>query len=257
MKTMKAAKVKKHGEIGENCWSIWLEASEIVDEVNPGQFIHVKLNNGEKLLPRPLSICETDTSSNTLRLVYAVVGKGTEALSQVKTGETLRILGPLGNGFDINQSASKSIIVGGGMGIPPLLELSKNIPGKKEIYLGYSSTPFLLEEFEKQNADIYVSTDDGCFGYKGTVIDLMRYNNAQGDSLYSCGPKPMLKALSGWAEKNKIPAQVSLEERMACGVGACLVCTCKVKKENENDWKHQRVCADGPVFRSQEVVWDE
>ncbi len=257
MKKMITTIVAEQAKIGENCWSIWLQAPGIADNVQPGQFVHVKLNQGEKLLPRPLSVSEADRERNALRLIYAVVGKGTKDLSRMKEGESLRILSPLGNGFEIDETASKSLIVGGGMGIPPLLELARRIPGKKEIYLGYSATPFLLEEFEKEDAQTHVSTDDGCYGYCGTVIERMNQDKALGDIIYSCGPRPMLKALSAWAKERKIPAQVSLEERMACGIGACLVCTCKIAMEKEDGWHHRRVCADGPVFWSREVVWND
>jgi len=257
MKKMISTTVVEQVKIGENCWSIWLQAPGISDDVQPGQFVHLKLNRGEKLLPRPLSICETDKKNNALRLVYAVVGKGTKDLSHMKEGETLRVLSPLGNGFEVDRAALKSIIAGGGMGIPPLLELSRRIPGRKEIYLGYSATPFLLESFQELDAQVHVSTDDGCFGYSGTVIDKMNQEKARGNIIYGCGPRPMLKALSIWAKERDIPAQVSLEERMACGIGACLVCTCKIAKKEEGEWHHRRVCADGPVFWNQEVVWND
>ncbi|SFI35631.1 dihydroorotate dehydrogenase electron transfer subunit [Tindallia magadiensis] len=256
MKRMIRASIGRHEKIGENCWSMWLKAPGITEDVIPGQFAHIKLNQGEKLLPRPLSICEIDRNQKALRIVYAVVGSGTKDLSRMKSGEEVTLLSPLGNGYDIKATAHKSIIVGGGMGIPPLLELSKQIPGEKEIYLGYASTPFLQKDFEKHSDELRIATDDGSYGYTGTVLDAMNYYHADGDVLYSCGPRPMLQKISEWAKQKGIPAQISLEERMACGIGACLVCTCKIKKEKEEDWQYQRVCSDGPVFNSQEVVWD-
>lgn len=257
MKKMITTTIIDQTKIGENSWSLWLKAPGIADEVEPGQFVHVKLNQGEKLLPRPLSICEADREKNALRLVYAVVGNGTKDLSCMKVGETLSVMSPLGKGFKVDATVRKSILVGGGMGIPPLLELARRIQGTKEIYLGYSTTPFLVEEFQALDANVHISTDNGCVGHCGTVIDNMNQRQASGDRIYSCGPRPMLKALSAWAKEKEIPAQVSLEERMACGIGACLTCTCKIAQENQKEGDYQRVCADGPVFWSQEVVWDD
>ena len=172
----------------------------------------------------------------------------------MKAGEYIELLGPLGSGYKLDDQIDDHIIVGGGLGIPPLLELVKNLKGKKTVYLGFRSDSYLIEDFEKLGIQVLIATDDGSEGMKGTVVDLLKQDMAKGKMIYACGPKPMLKAVSQWAEINDIRAQLSLEERMGCGIGTCVGCVVRIK--NEDSWDYKKVCTDGPVFWSEEVVWD-
>ena len=160
-------------------------------------------------------------------------------------------MGPLGNGF--TKEGKKAILIGGGIGIPPMLQLAKELDCEKTIVLGYRDSLFLKEEFESLG-DVYVSTEDGSAGTKGNVIDAIKENGITGDVIFACGPKPMLKGVKAFAMENNIIAQISMEERMACGIGACLACVCESKEKDEHsNVNNKRVCCDGPVFYAQEV----
>ena len=179
------------------------------------------------------------------------MGKGTEEFSGMSAGMILDILGPLGNGFP--KKSKKAILIGGGIGIPPMLELAKELECEKQIVLGYLDELFLTEEFEKAG-EIYLATEDGSMGTKGTVLDAIRVNELKADIIYACGPTPMLRAIKQYAETNGIECYISLEERMACGIGACLACVCKSKDVDSHSHVHnKRVCKDGPVFDAREV----
>ena len=231
-----------------------LKAEEIAKEAKAGQFISVYLNNKSKILPRPISICGIDKEAGTLRIIYRTVGDGTKELSDYKEGEMVKILGPLGNGF--TQKDKKAILIGGGIGIPPMLELMKQLDCDKTAVLGYrDSDMFLKDEFEAV-CDVKVATEDGSQGAKGTVIDAIEKYGVEGKVIYACGPMPMLKALAVYAEEHGMEAQISLEERMACGIGACLGCICKTKeKDHHTNVNNTRICKDGPVFDAKEVVF--
>ena len=171
----------------------------------------------------------------------------------MREGDSLEVLGPLGNGFTMKEE--KAIIVGGGIGIPPMLELAKQLSCEKTVVLGYRDELFLKDEFESY-ADVAVATEDGSCGTKGTVIDAIKEAGVDGKVIYACGPMPMLKALAEYAEAHDMEAQISLEERMACGIGACLGCICKTKKKDHHtNVNNQRICKDGPVFDAKEVVF--
>lgn len=250
-----SAYILENREIAPDIFKMVVASNRIERSARPGQFVNLYCKEGSRLLPRPISICEINKDKNTLSFVYGVVGKGTEEFSQMRAGEYIDILGPLGNGYSIQENSGKHILIGGGIGVPPLVELARELKGEIHVYLGFRSKSFLSEEFEKLGAKVYIATDDGSEGLKGTVLDLLEKNNASGDMIYACGPKPMLKAVSKWAEKNHIDAQISLEERMGCGIGTCVGCVCKIKKEDT--FQYKKVCVDGPVFWSQEVMWDE
>jgi dihydroorotate dehydrogenase electron transfer subunit len=247
--------ILKNKEIVPNIYEMILEAGDLVDSVLPGQFVNLYCPSEARILPRPISICEVDQSAKTLKLIYAVVGKGTEIFSKMQVGGILKMVGPLGNGFTINTEWTENIVIGGGVGIPPLLELAKKLKGNTSVFLGFRKDPFLIEDFKKYST-VYVATEDGSAGIKGNVLDLLEKQKNKAQMVYSCGPKPMLKALVQWAGKKQIPIQVSLEERMACGIGACLVCACRIKKKEETDWQNSRICKDGPVFWGDEVIWE-
>lgn len=245
------AEVISQEKIAEGIYSMWLSAAKIADEAKPGQFISVYSRDGARLLPRPISICETNKERGRLRIVYRVVGKGTHEFAGYKEGDLLPVMGPLGNGFTLKDK--KALLIGGGIGIPPMLELAKNLKCEKTVVAGYRSELFLNKEFEDV-ASFVVATDDGSFGTKGTVIDAIRANNIEADIIYACGPTPMLRAVKEYALSKNIEAQISMEERMACGIGACLACVCRSKDKDEHtNVNNKRICKDGPVFEAREV----
>ncbi|NLM03408.1 MAG: dihydroorotate dehydrogenase electron transfer subunit [Clostridiales bacterium] len=247
--------IEKNHKIAPDIYEMILLSKELSHEGFPGKFVNLYLNDGAHLLPRPISICEVDRENHRTRLIYAVVGKGTKILSSKKEGEKLKVMGPLGNGFKIDEKIDRNLVIGGGIGTPPLLELVKQLKGDTKVYLGFRENPILVEDFEKLGAEVHIATEDGSQGHKGNVIELLEKHDVNADSIYSCGPKPMLRAVAKWSREKNIPAQLSLEERMACGIGACLVCTCKINTEDEK-WEYKRVCKDGPVFLRDEVIWE-
>lgn len=250
---MKEAIITGVEQLATGVFSMWLKEKSIAETAKPGQFLSVYLNNKSKLLPRPISICEIEKEGGMLRIVFRVVGEGTREISTYRVSEYIKVMGPLGNGFHI-ENTNCAILIGGGIGIPPMLELAKQLTCKKKIILGYrDSDTFLLEEL-KSNGEIYLSTEDGSLGTKGNVIDVVKANQITGDMIYACGPTPMLKGVKNWAGENNIKAQLSMEERMACGIGACLACVCKSNKIDEHTNVHnKRICKDGPVFYADEI----
>lgn len=239
--------------IGTDIYDMVLSFPKGAKEARPGQFIAMYCEDGTKLLPRPISICGIDAEAGTLRVVYRIAGEGTRLFSQMKAGDSLEVMGPLGNGFTMKDK--KAIIVGGGIGIPPMLELAKQLDCEKTVVLGYRDELFLKEEFEAC-ANVAVATEDGSTGTKGTVIDAIEAAQVSGEIIYACGPMPMLKALAEYADVHGMEAQISLEERMACGIGACLGCICKTKeKDHHTNVNNTRICKDGPVFDAKEVVF--
>ena len=246
------AAVYSQVQLAEGIFSMWLGAGEMAKAAVPGQFIAVYPNDSARLLPRPISICETDPEKELLRIVYRVAGEGTKELSSCRAGDTLSIMGPLGNGFPLKDK--KALLIGGGIGIPPMLELAKALSCEKTAVLGYrDSQTFLAEEIGKY-AGLAVATEDGSVGTKGTVLDAIKAQGLKADIIYACGPTPMLRALKEYAAKEGIECWISLEERMACGVGACLGCVCHSKDVDEHsNVRNKRVCKDGPVFLADEV----
>ena len=251
MKFDEIAKVVSQEQLSEGIFDMWIETCNIAEKAVPGQFISVYTRDASRLLPRPISICEVD--GNRLRIVYRVVGGGTTEFSGYKSGESIHILGPIGNGFPIKEGG-KAILIGGGIGIPPMLELAKRISDDKTIVLGYRNRDTFLDRDIKVYGNIVIATDDGSLGTKGTVIDAIKENNVEGNVIYACGPTPMLRAVKAYAMENNIEAWLSLEEKMACGVGACLACVCKSTEVNDHSMVHnKRICKDGPVFNATEV----
>lgn len=246
------AVIIRQEEISYGIYSMWLKTDKIADQAKAGQFISIYCHDGSRMLPRPISICEIDEADNALRVVYRVAGKGTEEFSHLKTGKHVEIVGPLGNGFP--QKEKKAFLIGGGIGIPPMLQLAKDLNCEKQIILGYrDDTMFLKDEF-KDLGDIYVATEDGSYGTEGNVLDAIRENNLDAEIIYACGPTPMLRAIKQYAAENNIECWISLEEKMACGIGACLACVCKSKEKDSHTHVHnKRICKEGPVFRAEEV----
>lgn len=243
-------------QLADGIFSMWIQ-TEAAKTARPGQFITMYTNDGSKLLPRPISICEIDTETSKLRVVYRVTAEktGTEQFSKMKAGDTLPIIGPLGNGFPLEAGKGKrAFLIGGGIGVPPILELAKQLDCEKQIIMGYrDADTFLKEQFE-ENGTVYISTEDGSVGTKGNVMDAIRENGLEADIIYACGPTPMLRAIKQYAEEQGIECYISLEERMACGIGACLACVCQSKeKDHHSNVNNKRICKDGPVFLSTEV----
>lgn len=281
------AVVVDQNALGSGIYDLTLKTTNIAKAAKAGQFVSVYSNDKSKLLPRPISLCGIDRDEDTIRLVYRVTGEntGTEEFSKLVMGDKIRILGPLGNGFTV-EPGKKAFLVGGGIGVPPMLQLAKDINsgvvqttgavdtntqekgqteekqinghGKKicdmNIIMGYrDENTFLLDEFKEQ-ADSFVATEDGSVGTKGNVIDAIKENGLEADVIYACGPMPMLRALKAYAMEHDMECYVSMEERMACGIGACLACVCKTKdKDAHSNVNNKRICKEGPVFNAKEV----
>ena len=241
--------------IADGICSMWLDAKEIAVQAKPGQFISVYSNDKSRVLPRPISICEIDREKGTLRIVYRVVGKGTEEFSKAEAGDSFEILGPLGNGFPIEEAKGKKVLmIGGGIGVPPMLQTAKEIEGEAIIVSGYRNQDLFLKEELESAGTLFIATEDGSVGTKGNVVDAIRENQIEADMMFACGPKPMLRALKDYALEKGIPCWISMEEKMACGVGACLACVCQSKDVDSHSHVHnKRICKDGPVFLSTEV----
>lgn len=237
--------------LAPDIFSMWI-TTEAAKVAGPGQFITVYSKDGSRLLPRPISICETDPEEGRLRIVYRIAGAGTKEFSAYESGDAIEIMGPLGNGFPLE--GENVFLIGGGIGIPPMLELAKNLNCEKQMILGYrDENLFLRDEFEAYG-EVFVATEDGSVGTKGNVLDAIRENGLTADVMYACGPTPMLRALKQYAEEHNIRCYISLEEKMACGVGACLACVCKTEEVDHHSNVHnKRICKDGPVFLAGEV----
>jgi dihydroorotate dehydrogenase electron transfer subunit len=221
----------------------------------PGQFVTLYSRDSSRILPRPFGICDVSPEEDAIRIVYRVVGSGTREMAGYKAGDPAEIMGPLGNGFPMIRG--RALLIGGGSGLPPILNLAKRAgteSGENIAVIGYrDSDMFLQEDFEKA-VRTYVATDDGSFGVHGTVLDAIREDNFSADVICACGPTPMLRAVKAYAAKKKIPCYVSLEARMACGIGACLACVVRTTEiDAHSNVKNRRVCKDGPVFEAGEV----
>ncbi len=286
MKKVNQGIILSNEMIGREIFQMVIQGKDSVIDSEPGQFVNVYLNDKSKLLPRPISIC--NVSQDQLTLVYKIVGDGTKELSTYEKGFTISFSSPLGHGYDLNAifqsicgeedeaaaekrepDCHKTIcLVAGGVGVPPMVELAKNLrcrlnKRKDSIgllaVLGFQNQSFLTKELGEYCDSVYVSTDDGAEGFKGNVLDCILKEGIHPDYILSCGPKPMLTALATYCEMESIPFQVSLEERMGCGYGACVGCTCKTKEvqDGETQIKQKKVCKDGPVFFGNEVAWNE
>lgn len=250
-KNREKAIVIRQEEIANGIYSMWIKTDEIAQNAKAGQFVDIYSRDGSRILPRPISICELDKGDGSIRIVYRVAGKGTEEFSGLVAGRHIEIMGPLGNGFPTKSKSA--FLIGGGIGIPPMLELAKTLDCEKQMILGYRDELFLAEEFEKYG-EVYVATEDGSAGVKGTVLDAIKVNKLNADIIYACGPKSMLKALKEYAKEQNMECWISLEERMACGIGACLACVCKTKHRDDHTNVHnKRICKEGPVFLAEEV----
>ncbi len=238
-------------------YSLLISCEEAWDNALPGQFVNFYLEKSSHLLPRPISICDI-LPEGALRFVYRVAGEGTRYLSSLQARETVNLSTPLGNGFPVGDYEGKKVLlVGGGIGVPPMVECAQALKKQGSAVvsvMGYRSEQFLTEELRAQG-ELFIATEDGCAGTKGTVIDAMKEADLTADVIFTCGPGPMLRAVAAYAKEKGIRWFVSMEERMACGVGACLACVCERRGEDPHfHTKTARVCKDGPVFDSEEVV---
>lgn len=256
-KVMEMGTVVSQKSLCEGVYDLTIAAPQIAALAKAGQFVSVYSQDGAHLLPRPISLCDIDPAAGTIRLVYRVVGYGTAEFSALTEGASVKLIGPLGNGYTL--SGKKAFVMGGGIGIPPMLQTAKSLAAmgmKKEdiqIVVGYRDVCFLKDEFEAYGT-VYVATEDGSAGTKGNVLDAVRAEGITADVIYACGPMPMLRALKAYAQEQSMECFLSLEERMACGIGACLGCVCKSKDVDHHSYvKNKRVCADGPVFAAEEV----
>jgi len=275
--------VKTNIEIATGIFDMTIHVGSMAGLAKPGQFVNLYCYDRAKLLPRPISICNVDVETGTLRLIYAVVGEGTKEFATLISGDKIEVLGPLGNGFDLKNKEDKNIlIVGGGVGTPTLLELAKSLKGHYNdsinitTVLGFRDEVYLSKEFETFGK-VYVATDSGTEGFKGNVIELMKKNlgaefkasKTGFDYMYSCGPVPMLKGLQQFNKDYNIKAEISLEERMGCGFGACVGCVVGIRTDmaktnfmenkeeviKDEDFDYKKVCKDGPVFEYSEVIF--
>ncbi len=290
MKKKVTAKITGQELIAPDIYSLWLE-TELAQEAKPGQFVGVYLKDPAKLLMRPISICDVNEEQTKLRLVYRAGGEGTKELARYALGEDVELLGMLGNGYDIEWLKKRRVLLlGGGIGIPPMLYLAEKLCEAEEndtasilrkegaadtdiaagvdsvslhrssviAVLGYADkNTFLKKDFDRI-CPTYTASMDGSIGTKGTVIDAMDQGMLMGDVICACGPMPMLKAVKAYAADLGMKAYISLEERMACGVGACLGCVTKTKNTDEHTHvNNTRICVEGPVFDADDVIFPE
>lgn len=259
MKKKTLAKVIRQEELSPGIFDLWLE-TELAMEAHAGQFIGVYTNDASKLLPRPISICQVDRgerfAKGALRLVYRVTGSdsGTAGLSKLKADEGVHIIGILGNGYDLAKAGEHPVLMGGGIGIPPMLELARELDGKACVIAGYRDSNLFLNEELAGAGKLYIATEDGSVGTRGNVLDVVKNENIECDVIMACGPMPMLRAIASYAKEHNIKAYISLEERMACGVGACLGCITKTKEiDHHSHVNNARICTDGPVFDADDL----
>ena len=253
--TIQNAPVLSRKELAPGIFDYLVSCPELAAQAVPGQFVHIRVPG--RTLRRPISICSIDTAAGTLRLVMEVRGEGTAILSQVDEGDTLDLLGPLGNGFSLPDPSAKVIVVGGGIGVPPLLGVAQRFGANADACLGFRTAGAMIlgEDFSAAGIRVRVATDDGSIGHHGLVTALVKERLEEGPAhlICACGPGPMLRAVAALAKEYAVPCQVSLEERMACGVGACLGCAVQVASA-DGSVVYKHVCKDGPVFPAGEVL---
>lgn len=257
MKVERKCKIVSKEQMGDAVYMV-LEVGDMVRTSfkAPGQFVHIKCGDG-LLLRRPISVCscQADEPSDLLAVAFEVRGEGTAWLARRPLGHTVDVLGLLGNGFRMDREG-RYLLVGGGIGVPPMRGCAQYTGGKSTAILGFRSKEkaILLDRFAEECARVLTATDDGSLGYHGFVDALVRQELERDrayDAVLACGPRPMLRNVAKAAAEFGVPCQVSMEERMGCGIGACLVCACGMK-----DGSRKHVCKDGPVFSAEEVDWD-
>lgn len=254
-------RVKSIVKLTADIYRLTLESEYVSANAIPGQFVNIKCCEGtQALLRRPISICTVCRKEGCYDLLFQKKGNGTGLLALKKLGDELDVLGPLGNGFDLDIKFSRIAVIGGGIGIFPLLfVLNESKAVVKRAYLGFRTAELMVleEEFKKSASSLEITTDDGSYGEEGFITDRLKRDIAsdQFDMIYSCGPMPMLKKVVEIASANEINCQVSLEQRMGCGFGACLVCACKTHT-GDDGWQYSHVCKDGPIFNGKDIIFE-
>ena len=256
MSVVEQVEIVTKEQLTKNIFKFAILSEEMAKVALPGQFLEIRVNDDiEPFLRRPISIYKIDKEKNQLEFIFQVKGKGTQILAQKSIGDKISVIGPLGKGDFKFENYKNIAIIGGGIGIFPLYELARQASQNANVttYLGFRSKDFVVleDEFSKVSNKLVLTTDDGTYQEKGFAIDLLKKDceSQKPDCIFACGPLPMLKAIKDFAIENEIPAQVSLEERMGCGIGICLGCA--VKNKNTDGYKH--VCKDGPVFNVNDV----
>lgn len=253
---MEKLTVLSNQSIADRIYELKVSGPSVSKLKQPGQFVHIKAGEGSlHMLRRPISICEIDTQNDSFTMLFRAEGEGTRKIAALRTGDQIDIIAPLGKGFPVEKAKKKALLVGGGIGVPPLYELSKqlNARGIETVHvLGFRSKKdvFYQAQFEALG-DTYIVTEDGSAGEKGFVTHVIDQLPVDYDIYYTCGPKPMLKALTKLETLKDVPGYISLEERMGCGVGACYACVCHVP---ESETAYVKVCTDGPVFEKGAVI---
>lgn len=251
-------KIIANDKIAPEYYKMLLRSPQIIKSAQPGQFVHIKISpDVEPLLRRPFSLHAIKDDA-TIEILYRVVGRGTSLLSKKKQGEELDVIGPLGNGFRLSPNDEKIVIIGGGAGSAPLFFLTQkliNYSNQIKVLIGGKTKEVILceEEFKDLGVEVQIATEDGSYGHKGLVTDLLTSLPTTSSSVFACGPAIMLREVANFSLKNKLSCQISLEAIMACGLGACLGCVIKIKDRDTILYK--RVCKDGPVFKASEVIW--
>lgn len=254
-------KIKHINKVADNIFNICIQSDFISSNAKPGQFVNIKCDYSlEHLLRRPISICRINEEKKTFEIAFQVKGAGTQKLSSFECGGQIDFIGPLGNSFDISDMYTNIAVVGGGIGIFPLLFLLQKSKATNKIsFLGFrNSSGIAMLNAYKNYGDVHIATQDGSFGKKGLVTDVFReyVANNKFDIVYTCGPYNMMKEVSAICKNYNIPCQVSMEQRMGCGIGACLVCACKTVSQDSDGWQYSHVCKDGPVFWSDSIKWE-
>ena len=238
-------KTYENVEISEGVYRLSIKGTF---DVKPGQFYMLKVGEGEPLLPRPISVYDVDEEK--ISFLYQVVGRGTKLLSKLKENDEVQIMGPLGNGFDIEKIKGKIAVVSGGIGIAPLVYLIKKLSNcEVDLYAGFRTVDYSVDSVEKNVNNIYLSTENGKIGHKGYITDIINPQKYQ--TIICCGPEIMMKKVISMCSDAKVDVYASMETHMACGIGACLVCTCKTKGGNK------RTCKDGPVFNGKDLIFND
>lgn len=249
-KHLENATILQNRRIADGMYEITLSAPTIAQEAKPGQFLHVQVSDAvAPLLRRPISIA--DVTVDRIMLIYRVIGKGTEVLAKRQAGETISLLGPLGHGFPTDELMGKKVLlIGGGVGIAPLIYVANTVAGSDILMGGRTRSDLFWTSYYGSCEDIFITTDDGTMGMKGFTVDALPQILADKsyDAICTCGPEIMMKRVAQIAREHQVPCYVSLEKHMACGLGACLSCTCEAK-----DGTRKKVCTYGPVFRAEEV----
>ncbi|MBN1622903.1 MAG: dihydroorotate dehydrogenase electron transfer subunit [Clostridia bacterium] len=248
-------------EFCENNILLRIRQAQIADKAYPGQFVNIKCpGDGSLILRRPISIMNASPNEGWFEIAFEIRGKGTRLLSEVNVGDTLDIMGPLGKGFEYSYDYRRIAVIGGGIGIYPLYFLGKKMTECEiDVFMGYrcADRVVLSNDFDREGCSVYLSTDDGSAGYSGYITSLFKkvYEPGRYDMIYVCGPEIMARTVTAILGEEKSICQISMEERMGCGIGACLVCTCAVN--DKGVFTRKTTCKDGPVFRASDLVWED